>query len=146
MPVSWTCSSAVDVSLLAFLAYTDRVEERQNEGEDKNNDKELNKNDEPGSIAMFADMGRGTDDDAATWNEYGSPAFNTSRALAADADAIDAVILFVRLSYASGYQSVWDDYQGDDQLLAPQRVPLPRQPGQPRVRLRSIGVDRARGR
>jgi len=95
----------------------------KNEGEDKNNDKELNKNNEPAfTIAMFADMGRGTDDDAATWNEYGSPAFNTSRALAADADAIDAAFLFGDVSYATGYQSVWDDYL---EMIAPWAAAFP---------------------
>ena len=81
------------------------------------------KNDQsPFTIAMFADMGRGTDDDAATWNEYGSPAFNTSRALAADADVIDAAFLFGDVSYAVGYQSVWDDYL---EMIAPWAARLP---------------------
>ena len=50
----------------------------------------------PFTVAMFADMGRGTDDDAVTWHEYGSPAFNTSRFLSLDAAAgsIDAAFLF----------------------------------------------------
>ena len=91
--------------------------------DDNKDEKEENKNDEPEfTIAMFADMGRGTDDDAATWNEYGSPAFNTSRALAADADAIDAAFLFGDVSYATGYQSVWDDYL---EMIAPWAAALP---------------------
>jgi len=66
----------------------------------------------PFTVAMFADMGRGTDDDAVTWHEYGSPAFNTSRFLSLDAAAgsIDAAFLFGDVSYAVGYQSVWDDF------------------------------------
>ena len=57
----------------------------------------------PVAVAMFADMGRGTDDDSVTWNEYGSPAFNTSVALtnAAGNMDIDAAFLFGDVSYAT---------------------------------------------
>ena len=88
----------------------------------KDADKKIKNDQSPFTIAMFADMGRGTDDDAATWNEYGSPAFNTSRALAADADVIDAAFLFGDVSYATGYQSVWDDYL---EMIAPWAARLP---------------------
>ena len=50
---------------------------------------------------MFADMGRGTDDDSVTWNEYGSPAFNTSVALTNAVHDIDAAFLFGDISYAT---------------------------------------------
>ena len=30
-------------------------------------------------IAAFGDLGRGTEDDADTWHEYGSPAINTTK-------------------------------------------------------------------
>jgi hypothetical protein len=55
------------------------------------------------TIAMFADMGRGTRDDSKTWHEYGSPAVNVSAYLAADAAAgsIGAAFLFGDLSYAT---------------------------------------------
>ena len=38
------------------------------------------------TLALFADMGRGSDDDAETWRAYGRPALNVSAALAADAE------------------------------------------------------------
>ena len=65
------------------------------------------------TIAMFADMGRGTRDDSVTWHEYGSPAVNVSASLASDAASgtIDAAFLFGDLSYATGYASVWDEWQ-----------------------------------
>ena len=47
-------------------------------------EEEENVNDGLFTIAMFADMGRGTRDDSKTWHEYGSPAVNVSAALAAD--------------------------------------------------------------
>ena len=58
---------------------------------------------------MFADMGRGTDDDSVTWNEYGSPAFNTSNALTNAVHDIDAAFLFGDISYAtvSFFQSLY---------------------------------------
>ena len=78
----------------------------------------------PVSVAMFADMGRGTDDDSVTWNEYGSPAFNTSNALtnAAGNMDIDAAFLFGDVSYATGYQSVWDDYL---EMISPWAAAVP---------------------
>lgn len=60
-------------------------------------------------LALFADMGRGDTDDAHTWLEYGFPAENVSRALAAD-EPFDAHFLFGDLSYAQGFASVWDDW------------------------------------
>ena len=66
----------------------------------------------PFSLALFADMGRGTDDDSTTWQEYGSAAIDVSRALtrAAEDGTIDAAFLFGDLSYAVGYSSVWDEF------------------------------------
>ena len=79
----------------------------------------------PFTIAMFADMGRGTDDDARTWQEYGSPAFNVSKRLASDAGAgvVDAAFLFGDLSYATGYGSVWDEW-GEQITPWASRVPF----------------------
>lgn len=64
------------------------------------------------TLALFADMGRGSNDDAETWRAYGQPSLNVSAALERDArdDAIDAVFLFGDLSYATGYASVWDEW------------------------------------
>ena len=66
----------------------------------------------PFALALFGDMGRGTEDDATTWQEYGSAAVDVSRALATfvDSESIDAAFLFGDLSYAVGYGSVWDEF------------------------------------
>lgn len=64
------------------------------------------------TLALFADMGRGTSDDSETWRAYGRPSINVSAALAADAldEKFDAVFLFGDLSYATGFASIWDDW------------------------------------
>ena len=66
----------------------------------------------PTTAILFCDLGRGSMDDAETWNEYGRPAYNTSRFAAARAQAgeIDAVFHGGDLSYARGYMAVWDFY------------------------------------
>ncbi len=66
----------------------------------------------PTSAILFCDLGRGSMDDAETWNEYGRPAYNTSRFAAARAQAgeVDAVFHGGDLSYARGYMAVWDFY------------------------------------
>ena len=43
----------------------------------------------PQRIVVFGDLGRGSDDDAATWNDYGRPALNTSLRLAEEAAAVN---------------------------------------------------------
>ena len=64
----------------------------------------------PFTVAMFATWA-GHHDDAVTWHEYGSPAFNTSRFISLDAAAGSiSTFLFGDVSYAVGYQSVWDDF------------------------------------
>lgn len=64
------------------------------------------------TLGLYADMGRGSTDDAMTWHSYGEPALNVSRALEKDAreGKIDAIFHFGDLSYAKGYASVWDDW------------------------------------
>ena len=66
----------------------------------------------PFALALFGDMGRGTEDDATTWQEYGSAAIDVSNALTkfVDSESIDAAFLFGDLSYAVGYGSVWDEF------------------------------------
>jgi len=77
------------------------------------------------TIAMFADMGRGSDDDSFTWDSYGRPALNVSAALSADArdGKINAAFLFGDLSYAVGYASVWDEWASQIQNWT-SRVPF----------------------
>jgi hypothetical protein len=79
----------------------------------------------PFSLALFGDAGRGTDDDATTWQEYGSAAIGVSRALttAAEDGHVDAAFLFGDLSYAVGYGSVWDEFCEQITPFA-SRVPL----------------------
>lgn len=86
----------------------------------------------PQRLAIFGDFGRGSNDDSATWNEYGRPAINTSLRLAEEAAAGNAdlgawgrrgrrgtdapsrnsslhcaVWLIGDVSYATGYLAVW---------------------------------------
>ena len=77
------------------------------------------------TIAMFADMGRGSDDDSFTWHSYGRPALNVSAALSADArdGKIHAAFLFGDLSYAVGFASVWDEWASQIQNWT-SRVPF----------------------
>jgi len=77
------------------------------------------------TIAMFADMGRGSDDDSFTWDSYGRPALNVSAALSADArdGKINAAFLFGDLSYAVGFASVWDEWASQIQNWT-SRVPF----------------------
>jgi hypothetical protein len=79
----------------------------------------------PVTIAAWGDLGRGTADDSLTWHEYGSPAIQTSRALAADAvqgRGIDAFFHIGDLGYAVGYAAIWDQYLMMIQPFASQRV------------------------
>jgi len=64
------------------------------------------------SLAMFGDMGRGTQDDSKVWHPYGWAAGNVSESLRAEAEAgnLDAVFCFGDLSYAQGYLSQWDEW------------------------------------
>ena len=66
----------------------------------------------PTTAILFCDLGRGSMDDAETWNEYGRPSYNTSRFAAARVQAgeIDAIFHGGDLSYARGYMAVWDFY------------------------------------
>jgi hypothetical protein len=62
----------------------------------------------PHTLVAFDDLGRGSLDDAATWNEYGRPSVNTSSFLSSLKDGIEAVWLVGDVSYATGYLAVWD--------------------------------------
>jgi hypothetical protein len=64
------------------------------------------------TLAVFGDLGRGTNDASDLWHEFGSPAVATSAALAAEADAgsIHGVFHVGDLAYSVGYLSAWDYY------------------------------------
>eukprot|EP01138_Halocafeteria_seosinensis_P002693 gb/GECG01002754.1/.p1 GENE.gb/GECG01002754.1/~~gb/GECG01002754.1/.p1 ORF type:complete len:765 (+),score=79.04 gb/GECG01002754.1/:1-2295(+) len=64
-------------------------------------------------LFLYGDMGRGSDDDAATWREYGEPAINTTRQLRNHIDNEswgDAIFHIGDISYATGYAAVWDEW------------------------------------
>ena len=64
----------------------------------------------PTTVVLFDDLGRGSNDMAYTWTEYGRPAYNTTLAVGAEIAAgnIDAVYHGGDISYAWGYAAVWD--------------------------------------
>lgn len=64
----------------------------------------------PTTVVLFDDLGRGSNDMAYTWTEYGRPAYNTTMAVGAEIAAgnIDAVYHGGDISYAWGYAAVWD--------------------------------------
>lgn len=66
--------------------------------------------DRPTTVVLFDDLGRGSNDDAFTWNHYGEPAFNTSKSVGALASLglIDAIYHGGDISYAIGFEAVWD--------------------------------------
>jgi len=72
----------------------------------------------PTAIVAYQDLGRGSPDDGATWNEYGKPGYNTTQFVALDVAAgpVDAVFHTGDLSYATGYLAVWDAWLD---MLAP---------------------------
>ena len=47
----------------------------------------------PTKVILYDDMGRGTNDDSFTWNEYGRPSFSTAAAVGHEVSAgdVDAV-------------------------------------------------------
>jgi hypothetical protein len=66
----------------------------------------------PTTVILYDDMGRGSNDDTFTWNEYGRPAINTSQSVAhlVNNGEIDAIYHGGDISYATGYAAVWDFY------------------------------------
>jgi hypothetical protein len=66
----------------------------------------------PTTVVLFDDLGRGSTDHTYTWNEYGRPAIYTAMSVGARSFAgeIDAVYHGGDISYATGYEAVWDFY------------------------------------
>jgi len=59
--------------------------------------------DQTASLLVYADLGRGTEDGALTWDDYGRPALNTSRRMAQDLDrgvGVDGIFHVGDISYA----------------------------------------------
>lgn len=71
---------------------------------------EMAANHRPTTVVLYDDMGRGSDDMAFTWNEYGRPAINVSKSVGhlAQIGAIDAILHGGDISYARGMGVVWD--------------------------------------
>jgi len=70
-------------------------------------------NDHPTTtLAVFGDLGRGTQDASDLWHEYGSPAVGTCSLLGKEADdgTIHGVFHIGDLAYSVGYLSAWDYY------------------------------------
>lgn len=66
--------------------------------------------DRPTTAILFCDLGRGSLDDTETWNAYGRPAINTTMSAAAlvQQGEVDVVFHGGDVSYACGYEAVWD--------------------------------------
>lgn len=64
----------------------------------------------PTTVILFDDLGRGSFDDAATWDEYGAPSILTAESIAARVSTgnIDMIYHGGDISYATGYAAVWD--------------------------------------
>jgi hypothetical protein len=64
----------------------------------------------PTTAILYCDLGRGSTDDTETWYAYGRPSINTTMsagALIASGD-VDVVFHGGDISYAVGYEAVWD--------------------------------------
>lgn len=61
-------------------------------------------------VILYDDLGRGSTDDTYTWNEYGRPAVYTIMAVGAEIakGEVNAVYHGGDISYARGYEAVWD--------------------------------------
>jgi len=61
-------------------------------------------------VILFDDLGRGSNDDSFTWYEYGRPSIYTAEAVGAEvlAGTVDAIYHGGDISYATGYEAVWD--------------------------------------
>ena len=66
--------------------------------------------DRPTTALLYCDLGRGGTDDAETWNAYGRPSINTTMSAAAMVNQGDVDVVFHGgdISYACGYEAVWD--------------------------------------
>jgi acid phosphatase type 7 len=64
----------------------------------------------PTTLVWFDDLGRGSNDEAWTWRHYGRPSFNTTKSVGAlvQTGAIDAIYHGGDISYAVGYEAIWD--------------------------------------
>ena len=73
------------------------------------------------TIAVFGDMGHAIEDDAHSWQSYGSPSKHVMAQLISDLDEYDAVFHIGDISYATGYNSVWDEFLDQIEPIASKR-------------------------
>lgn len=61
-------------------------------------------------VILYDDLGRGSTDDTYTWNHYGRPSIYVTMAVGAEvlANTVHAVYHGGDISYATGYEAVWD--------------------------------------
>lgn len=64
----------------------------------------------PTTMILFDDLGRGSNDDSWTWYHYGAASFNTTKSVGyrVSQGEIDAIYHGGDISYAVGYEAVWD--------------------------------------
>ena len=64
----------------------------------------------PTTLVWFDDMGRGSNDQAYTWEHYGRASYNTTKSVGAlvQTGAVDAIYHGGDISYAVGFEAVWD--------------------------------------
>jgi hypothetical protein len=72
----------------------------------------------PTTVVLFDDLGRGSNDDAWTWYHYGAASFNTTKSVGhrVSHGEIDAIYHGGDISYAVGYEAVWDFFMS---MLSP---------------------------
>ena len=88
---------------------------------------------EHSTVALFGDMGVGSDDDSEIWGAYGLPCRNVSEAIARtagkdangneDHEMLDAAFHFGDLSYAVGHIAVWDEFLHQISSTFTQKLP-----------------------
>ncbi len=66
--------------------------------------------DRPTTAVLYCDLGRGATDDTETWNAYGRPSINTTMSAGhlIQQGEVDIVFHGGDISYACGYEAVWD--------------------------------------
>lgn len=62
------------------------------------------------TLAVYGDMGHAIEDDAVSWQSYGSPSKYVMAQLKADLDDIDVIFHTGDISYATGFGSVWEEF------------------------------------
>ena len=59
----------------------------------------------PTKVILYDDMGRGTNDDSFTWNEYGRPSFSTAAAVGYEVSKGDVDAVYHGICYSVSLKS-----------------------------------------